>query len=345
VISIRRYLQASGQTEDRQAAETTIQDRPTEETLVSLIRLLIEGIERHSVEGAPGKLALLCEATQPVIAALVTGAPQDELMGRAARAVDAMKQHNQEAVEYLQSPVAELQAKVRMLTDAILAVGSSSSESIRRLQEVKGQLVAAVDVREIRTLKGRLCQYLDGVLVEAERQRAETDRAAAQLHRAIPPVSQVRSAGEALAVDAVTGFPPRNEAEDAIAQCCQDEVSAFVVIVVINQVEALNQSLGGQFGDVILQRFATFFREQLPSADQLFRWTGPAMVVLMRRKNALEVRGVVEPILLQRLFVKSVTPAVQVPVSTHWTVLPLMASPRLLFHKMDSFAGIEHAMS
>jgi hypothetical protein len=69
------------------------------------------------------------------------------------------------------------------------------------------------------------------------------------------------------------------------------------------------------------------------------------MVVLMRRKNVLEVRGVVEPILLQRLFVKSVTPAVQVPVSTHWTVLPLMASPRLLFHKMDSFAGIEREMS
>ena len=141
-------------------------------------------------------------------------------------------------------------------------------------------------------------------------------------------------------VDAATGLPTRAQAEEAIAQCCQDEVGVFVAIMVINQVETLNRSLGGHSGDVILQRFAGFVREQLPRIDRVFRWSGPTVVALLRRRSAPDVRSVIEPLLLQRLTVRIGNPDVQVPISARWTVLPLMASPRLLFRKMDVFAGV-----
>jgi len=197
-----------------------------------------------------------------------------------------------------------------------------------------------LDVKQIYSVKERLSQCLDSVLVEAERQHSAAARAAEQVNRPTQRPTVPSDAGEAPAPDAATGLPARAQAEEAIAQCCQDEAAAFVAIMVINQVETLNRSLGGQSGDVILQRFAGFVRQELPSIDQVFRWSGPTVVALLRRRSALEVRSVIGPLLLQRLTVKIVNPDVQVPVSARWTVLPLMASPRLLFHKMDVFAGM-----
>jgi GGDEF domain-containing protein len=218
-------------------------------------------------------------------------------------------------------------------------VSSSSSENIRRLQEMKGKLLSTVDVKEVRSLRDRMSTYLDGVLAEAQRQRSELDRAAEHLNRPSQPLNAPGFAGEAPITDTATGLPARAQAEEAIAQCCQDEAAAFVAIMVINQVQTLNRSLGGQSGDLILQRFATFVRQELPGIDQVFRWSGPTIVALLRRRTALDVRSVIEPLLLQRLTVRIANPDMQVPISARWTVLPLMASPRLLFHKMDSFAG------
>jgi GGDEF domain-containing protein len=275
-----------------------------------------------------------------MLAALGSEAPLADLMDLAANAMDALKQHNLHVVEYLRSKDIELQAKVRLLTDCITSVSSSSSENMRRLQQIKSQLLSTLDVKQIYSVRERLSQCLDSVLVEAERQRSEVDRAAAQVNRPSQRLNLPGAAGEAPSADAATGLPARAQAEDAIAQCCQDEAAAFVAIMVINQVETLNRSLGGQSGDVILQRFAAFVRQQLPSIDQVFRWSGPTVVALLRRRSALEVRSVIGPLLLQRLTVRIVNPDVQVPVSARWTVLPLMASPTLLFHKMDVFAGM-----
>jgi GGDEF domain-containing protein len=325
VISLRRYLLA---------------DQKNGDTLLPLVQLLIEGIELHAVEGAPGQLAQLRESTQKVLAALESQTPPAELLGLGASAMDALKQHNLRVVEYLRSKDVELQAKVRLLTDCITSVSSSSSENMRRLQQIKSQLLSSLDVKQLHSVKDRLSQCLDSVLVEAERQRSAIDHAAEQVNRPSQRMNAPGNTGEAPAADAATGLPARAQAEDAIAQCCQDEAAAFVAIMVINQVETLNRSLGGQSGDVILQRFASFVRQQLPSIDQVFRWSGPTVVALLRRRSALEVRSVIGPLLLQRLTVKIVDPDVQVPVSARWTVLPLMASPRLLFHKMDSFAGM-----
>jgi GGDEF domain-containing protein len=327
VISIRRYMQYESQPEDS--------------VPLPMLQTLIEGIERYSVPGAPEESARFRECSRQLLSAIESHASADELQRHTASLLEAFKQHNQRAVESWQQPMAESQAKVRVLTEVISAISGSSSENIRRLQEIKGQLLSAADVREIRSLRARLFQYLDGVLAEAERQRAEADRAAEKLlccnQRQVPP----ENGGPVPDLDAATGLPLREAAEEAISQACEDGTPAFVVVMVINQVATVRRSFGAQFGDLLLQRFAASIRPQLPAIDQLFRWTGPTIVALVRRRTALEVRGVIEPLLLQRLSLKTVNPDVQVPISARWSVLPLMASPRLLFHKIDSFAGIQ----
>jgi len=73
----------------------------------------------------------------------------------------------------------------------------------------------------------------------------------------------------------------------------------------------------------------------------LFRWSGPTIVSLVRRRNAHEVRAAIQPILARNLghTVSTLSGDVHVPISSRWIVLPLMASPRLLFHKIDGFAA------
>jgi GGDEF domain-containing protein len=324
VISIRRYLQ---------------QDQKGGDPLLPLLQILLEGMGTHTVEGAPGESALR-ESTQRVLSALELRAPPAELLALGANAVDALRQHNSGAAEHHRQPIAELQAKVRLLTDAVTSISSSSPENVRRLEQMKGQLLSTMKVKEIHSLRERLSQYLDEVLTEAERRRSELDRIAEELNRPSRRTNPTLGTEEAAAIDATTGLPARSLAEEAIAECCQEEANAFVAIMVINQVQTINRGAGVQSGDVMLQRFAAFIRQQLPGIDQVFRWSGPTVVALLRRRSALDVRCVIQPLLLQRLTVRIGTPDVQVPISARWTVLPLMASPRLLFHKMDSFAGI-----
>jgi GGDEF domain-containing protein len=330
VISIRKYLQA---------------DRRIEDTLAQLAQLLIDGMDRHAVEAAPGELDRLRETTQPLLAGLESNPVPDDLLEQAALAMEALHQYNQNAVEYLRRPIAELQAKVRMLTAAITAVSSTSHENIRRLREIKSQMLLSIGVKEIRSLRGRLYECLDGVLAAAERQREETDRATEHLHRTSSSPAHLPDAGQpAAALDPATGLAARDRAEDAIAQACQNADPAYVVVMVINQVQTLSRSFGDQFGDGILRRFAGFVRREFLPADEVFRWSGPTVVALVRRSATLDtVRFAMDSLLAKKVehTASTGTRDVQVPISARWTVLPLMASPRLLFHKMDSFAGLE----
>ncbi len=329
MISIRSYLQAERQT-----------DRQTDQAPFLLVQLLLDGLTRHAVEGAPDELARLREATQNVEAALNSHAPPSELLALATVALDALRQNNQQATKTLRQPVAELKSKVKMLTAAITSISSSSSENIQRLQKIRSQMLWSVEVKNIRSLRTSLSECLDSVLAQAERQRAEADRAAQEMHRSNQKV-QLDGPSAATPLDAATGFPARQEAEENIAKACEDEADAFVVVMVVNQLQNITRSLGPEVRDAILQRFATFIRQQLPAVDLLFRWGEATVVALVRRKKVMEVRGLIEPLLVQRLTLKTGNPEVQVPISTRWTVLPLSASPRLLFRKIDSFSACE----
>ena len=324
MISIRRYLAL---------------DQTTAGTLLQLARLLMEGLECPWVDHPPPALVQIRESAAKIRASLECELLPDDLLTRAAEAMEALKQHNRGCAEEIQRPLVELHTKVRLLTEAIESIAGGSSQNINHLKQLRTQLLETREMKDVQLLRVRLSQYLGGVLKEAERQCLEADRANQQLQglasRVNPPDSPVDPAD----IDSATGMGARRKAEASIAQCCQEENDVFIVIIVINQVEQLSQKLGQRYGDVILRNFATALREQVPAVDQLFRWTGPTVVALMRHRNAHDVRQALEPVLLQRLVITMEEGKLRVPVSSRWTILPLMASPRLLFHKMDAFAA------
>lgn len=308
-------------------------DSQTEGTLMQVVKMLLDGIERHAVKSSPDELARLHDSIQRVLVTLSRRAPPEALFDQTTGAIDALKQYNEHAV-------ADLELKVKLLTDAIASVSSTSHENIRRLQQIKNQMSTSLGVKEIRSLRMLLSECVDGVLAEAEHQRAKTDLAGEQLNRAQRPNLPDSPA----AIDPTTGFEIRVRAEEVFAQACQDECTIFVVVMVINQTQNVNRTLGREVGDAMLQRFAAFMREHLPAVDQLFRWSGPTVVAMMRRRNMLAVRAAIEPLIAQRLTVKGPID-VQVPITTRWTVLPLMQPSQLLFQKIDTFADAEDRVS
>jgi GGDEF domain-containing protein len=329
VISIKKYLLA---------------DRRGEESLGQLCRLLLEGMEQFAPEDASEEFAQLRASTRSVLAAMDEGAAPADLLEPGIRAAEALKNYHRHVVEQAQRPAAELRAKVKLLTEALTSVSASGSENIRRLQEIRDNVLTVMDVKQLRTLRVRLSECLDGILAEAQRQRTETVRAAeAMNHRPAPAgaAEDVKPAPDE--VDPATGLPSRDQAEEALAQACQNEDIAFVVVMVLNRIQAINLSFGEHTGNAILGRFSGFVRHQLPTVDQVFRWSGPAVVALVRRTSTDRVRSEIDALMAHKLefMVSTPTRTVQLPITARWTILPLAASPRLLFHKIDGFADFD----
>ena len=60
------------------------------------------------------------------------------------------------------------------------------------------------------------------------------------------------------------------------------------MIAVCSRVQAVNARFGYTVGDRMLGAFAEHFKKGLSARDQLFRWQGPVLVVLLERAERIE---------------------------------------------------------
>jgi diguanylate cyclase (GGDEF)-like protein len=198
----------------------------------------------------------------------------------------------------------------------------SEETLLRVVQILRGIAGTAAPAGDVDAIQAKLSDCVTSILEEVERRRAA-------------PRSRL---------DAVTGLPIREQAEDAILNAYQAETPACVGVVAIDRLTTLNLRFGHEVGDQILRYYADALRQQLPSQDQIFRWSGPSLVALMLRPTRIEqVRRE-----FGRLFdsqhehtVQTASRAVHLPILPRWAVWPIMASPLLLIHKINSFASMQ----
>jgi GGDEF domain-containing protein len=111
-------------------------------------------------------------------------------------------------------------------------------------------------------------------------------------------------------------------------------------VMVVNRIQPINARFGRAAGDRILARFKKYIEAQLGASDQLFRWAGPAVVVVMERpQTADQVRA-----LVKRMFDTPVqetlelgTRSVLIPISAAWSVMMLTSTPDALEKEIDAF--------
>jgi GGDEF domain-containing protein len=115
-----------------------------------------------------------------------------------------------------------------------------------------------------------------------------------------------RPAGERAAEptdsDPVTGLPNRSAALLAMQAASESGSRLYIAAMVVKGVQSVNLRFGFGVGDRMLRSFKESVERQLSSADKLFRWDGPALIVLMDRAEPIaQIRAQFKRILENRL--------------------------------------------
>jgi diguanylate cyclase (GGDEF)-like protein len=329
VISIKKFLSMNTE---------------TEQALMHVVRLLVQGIGQYIVTGEAPDAARFRKNIEDISAALEDRIAPAELLVHGGSVVQALEDYTGRTTRQHHLQTAELQTMVKMLTSTVGVVSAASNTSVSRLGEIERQVAGASALGDVRTIKARLSDCLADIRKEVERQQRETGATIEQLTQGLDDARR-RSGSTSPNLplqDSVTGLPERAEAEAALAQTVRDGAPAFAVVFVLDRLQSLNQRFGREVGDEILTEFAKIIRKRMPADDRLFRWGGPTLMGLAMRSNTVErVRSEVARMMDARWehTIQTQSRSILLPIAARWAVFPMMAAPKLLYHKIDVFAG------
>jgi len=99
--------------------------------------------------------------------------------------------------------------------------------------------------------------------------------------RTASEVEETTAVGE---TDGVTGLPDSVHGAAAIAEVWKHRDDYYVGIFAAERLETINMRFGFQAGDQVLHALSHHIAQQSLAGDQLFRWRGPCIVVLVQRR-------------------------------------------------------------
>jgi GGDEF domain-containing protein len=145
-------------------------------------------------------------------------------------------------------------------------------------------------------------------------------------------------------LDAATGLPGKKEAIKAIQTAVASPHNKFLAIAVVGRLQAVNARFGNVIGDQVLATFAEHFKKHLLASDWVFRWQGPAMIVVLEREGRLdkvcaEIRAFADAKLEKTVEVGART--VMLPISANWTIFPVSPPVEALLKKLDAFTAAQ----
>jgi GGDEF domain-containing protein len=334
VISIKKFLSS-----DSEAV------RP----LMHVVRTLIQGIGEHATAGEAVDVALFRESIREISRAITDEVGPEDLIAHANSALHALGEHNLRTSRQQALHSTELQNMVKMLTSAVRAISAAGNANISRLSEIENRIAYASRLDDVRLIRTQLSDCLADIRHEAERQRRNQQSTIEHLSQGLSECRlQSPNAVENPAQDAVTRLPVRQAAEQALVDASQEGAPAFAAVLVLDRLQALNLKFSREVGDEVLAEFARAIEQKLPYPDQLFRWGGPSLLALLHRRTTIEsVRAEVGRILDTKLEHNIQTPSrsIMIPIAPRWAVFPMMAAPRLLYKRIDTFSALQLGMA
>lgn len=264
----------------------------------------------------------------------------------AGSAIRAMEEYNLRVSRNLRARQIELQSIVAMLTESLTCIASASERSASRLHNIEKQLERASDIEDVRALKLRLAECLEELRDERNRQQEENHKHVAGLtsglERSRRALTTTREHGTGL--DPLTGLPERGEAERIMIEAMAEGRSVFAAIFVVDRVASINTRYGYAAGDQVILMMCQRLAQGFSVSDVLFRWTGPAFLLLLEREEAaIQVRSELARAVGMRMekTLQIGGRTVLLPVTATWAVFPLSEerSVEQLIHKIDSFVA------
>lgn len=279
------------------------------------------------------RLALRLEKSPYSDAFLITGS-----------AVKALEDYNRHITGTFRSLRNELQSIVAMLTETIAALAANCTRSSNRLQQLEKQLEKASAIEDVRAIKLRLADCLEELRAERLQGIQATQEQVTRLKEGLERARQEIGSpapGQG-GTESATGLPERNAAEQALAEALASGCTLGAVVFVLDRLPAINVRFGYAAGDLVILGFLHHLKESLPGPYRLFRWTGPAFLVLADIPEHVEnFREQMTHIISARVeeTVRIGNRTVLLPVSGSCAVFPLAEAKSLpaLLAKIDSF--------
>lgn len=318
------------------------QDREEDRSLIRAVRILVQGIGQHATADDVDDCQLFRESINALSDELADGMESEKLLVAVGAVLKTLEDHTRHTAKRQSLQTTELKNMVKMLTSTVADISALSTTNISVLGEIEKQVAGVSELNDIRLVKSKLSDCLTEIKKESERQMSEATETIVRLNSELAKANQrFANSNASPEKDGITQMSTRREAEAAIS-AWPSGTRGFVALFVADSLQVLNQRFGRDVGDEILAAFSGMLKSRFKTPDHLFRWGGPAFLVLLSRPGALEeVRNEVT-----RLFKVTVEYTVQsrslsilIPLTTRWAVFPVTSAPRLMFQKLDLFAG------
>jgi GGDEF domain-containing protein len=291
---------------------------PVEPAAFPVIRLLLQGIATQAPKDDLADYRQFRARIQKISDSLEDVQSLPEMVLNAGSAVTSLRDYMQRTDKRQQQQTSEFRAIIQLLMDTLEDLSIALPERMQQLKQIARQLASATEAEELRGGKLQLSDCLAEVRKEAERQLAD-------------------GRGDTVK-DSITALETRPAAEAALVQACASEVPCCAIILLVERIPLYNRRYGREAGDQVLRFFAEFVKRSFGGEAVLFRWSGPALLLVMQGpmdKIQADVRKHIEPQLRCDLEIGSRN--ILLPVDVCWSVFSMMVDPRLLINKIDAF--------
>lgn len=315
-------------------------------SLMRVIRLLMQGIALHAVEGDPIDYQAFRRDMQEQLDLIEASPSPTDLMVGVGASLKSLEGYNARTTRHLRMQGAELHHMIAMLTRTVATLGSGSEQSVGRLKEIEGQLEKASAIEDVRVLKARLADCLESIRNETKRQRIDSSHTVTSLQEEIrESQTRINAAGAGPVLDPATGLPARAAAQAALAEWALHPKPPYAGLFIVDRIILFNSRFGYETGDRVLKAYLEELRSRLPPSDQIFRWSGPAFLALLHRADQVEkVREQLRfqlPGKIERNFELSKR-SVLLSISATWAVFPIAPPLEGLIEQLDSFLGSQN---
>jgi len=322
MISIKRFLNQDGQ----------------DVVLWQVVSLLLEKIGSDAVQADRSEFEAFGSNIKRIRESLSDSA-SEYLLLNAESAVQAMTDYNQRVSKFIHRQGSEIQNVVAMLTDTVVKMSGGNTRFARSFQEIGDSLDSTPGTVDLQNLKLRLRKCLQEFQEETLQQKAEMEKVITTLQL------QVEGSRNGCEMpmedpDPATGLPQQRSAEAAMVTNLKAGPRTYVATLVVNRMQSINARFGYQVGDRVLRTFREKIEKQLSPRDKMFRWAGPAIVVLIDRPESLEiVREHLKRILDAKFEETFELPdrSVLIPISASWSAFKLISPVSLAIKQIQSF--------
>jgi GGDEF domain-containing protein len=279
MISIKRFLD--------QRINGPGPERDTFEALRQMGRLLVEGIDAHTVRGQETDFRVLRRALRGLGRQIADPKSAMGLLAASSEVVDALETYCCQTTDYLREEKMQMHSMVVLLTDTVADIPIQTDASVARLQAVEKELELATGLNDIRAVRSNLERCLRALREASAQHRSSSEATASQMDRALQDhlhMAQRRQPNDS---------QPLNQAaidlleEEAAGETNEPALSSYVAAFKLQRTEQISNRFGPSATHQMLARLGTELKAVLGPDDRLLRWKGSSFVMFLSTTEAI----------------------------------------------------------